>query len=194
MAVSTGTRHALREALIWSALAAGAIALFLHFNDVKSALQTVLGLPKAPIQSAAQQANSPGQLQSTINTQSSGNSIELHAGAYGQFRTHVEINGTETPVLIDTGASAVALTDEDARSAGIFPDPEDYTIRIQTANGVGHAAPVTLDSITIGDITVNNVRALVNQPGTLNVTLLGMTFLNRLSRVDIGAGKMVLEQ
>ena len=56
------------------------------------------------------------------------------------------------------------------------------------------AAPVLLDSITVGDITLRDVRALVNQPGTLHVTLLGMTFLNRLSKVDIGNGRMVLKQ
>ena len=195
MAISTGARHALGEAISWVILAACAVALFIFYDDVKSAIQVALDLPTPASEAAAMdQSHASPPYRRRIKSAAGNSVIELNAGPYGQFRANADINGSDTKVLIDTGASSVALTDEDARSAGIFPNPGDYTIRIRTANGVGRAAPVMLDSITVGDITVHDVPALVNEPGTLHVTLLGMTFLNRLSRVDIRAGKMVLKE
>ena len=58
---------------------------------------------------------------------------------------------------------------------------------VRTANGVARVAPVTLDRVSIGDITVRNVPASVSERGVLGTTLLGMSFLGRLSRVDMRA-------
>ena len=200
MALSTGARRALSEAASWLFLGAAILVSVFYFGEIKSTIQVVLGLPTAPAQgqTGIRQANARPAYSDTTqrisSASSSGRSVELRASAHGQFRARVGINGSNTPVLVDTGASSVALTDRDARRAGLFLTPSDYTVKIQTANGIGYAAWVTIDEITIGDITVNNVRALVNQPGTLHITLLGMSFLNRLRRVDIGSGRMVLEQ
>ena len=193
MAISTGAKRALGEALSWLALCASAVVLFFYFDEIKTSIQIALDLPTAPAQSAAMELGSSPSKRTRRKT-SSGGTVELRAGSYGQFRARADINGSDTKVLVDTGASSVALTDEDARDAGIYPDPSDYTVRIQTANGIGKAAPVIIDAITIGDITVHNVRALVNEPGTLHVTLLGMTFLNRLRGIDISSGTMTLKQ
>jgi aspartyl protease family protein len=64
---------------------------------------------------------------------------------------------------------------------------------VSTANGVARVAPVTLDRITIGDITVRDVPAAVAEPGRLRTSLLGMTFLNKLSRFDMRSGVLVLQ-
>jgi aspartyl protease family protein len=87
----------------------------------------------------------------------------------------------------------VALTADDADTAGIFVRDRDFTGRIQTANGSARVAPVVLDEVTIGDITVRDVRAVVSEPGALSVSLLGMTFLNQLDRVDMRSGKLILQ-
>ena len=70
------------------------------------------------------------------------------------FETEAEINGRDIDVMVDTGASLVALTYDDAERAGIFVKPSDFTHRAQTANGIARVAPVTISRIQIGDITV----------------------------------------
>ena len=79
--------------------------------------------------------------------------------------------------MVDTGATMVALSYEDAERAGVYVRPADFTMRVNTANGIARAAPVTLDEISLGDITVRNVRAAVSEPGRLQGSLLGMSFL-----------------
>ena len=94
--------------------------------------------------------------------------------------------------MVDTGATIVVLSYEDAERAGIFLNPSDFTQAVTTANGVARIAPVTLDRVTIGDITVRNVPAAVAEPGRLKTSLLGMSFLSRLSRFDMRSDVLVL--
>ncbi len=226
MAISTGARGAINEALSWTALAGCMIVSVIYFDEINSTIKSAIDYPSPAPQiasseqsgrrseRAAQTASpdpdaqpepdtlsepdtlpAPASLaEPATDTEPASAQVTLHADQLGQFRASAEFNGSQTRVLVDTGASSVALTNADAREAGIFPDAEDYTVRIQTANGIGRAAPVMIDAITIGDITIHNVRALVNEPGTLHITLLGMTFLNRLNGVAIRSGKMVLKQ
>ncbi len=70
----------------------------------------------------------------------------------------------------------------------------DYTHRVNTANGPARVAPVTLDRVSIGDITVRNVPAAVSEPGKLGTSLLGMSFLGRLQQIDIRSGVLVLKE
>ncbi|WP_409560058.1 TIGR02281 family clan AA aspartic protease [Hyphomicrobium sp. MC8b] len=122
------------------------------------------------------------------------NSVTLPAGQYGHFLTEAEINGREIDVMVDTGASLVALTYDDAARAGIFVKPSDFTHTAQTANGIARVAPVTISRIEIGDITVRNVKGVVSERGASERTLLGMSFLGRLSRVEMRGDKLELEE
>ena len=97
-------------------------------------------------------------------------------------------------MLVDSGASIVALTYEDASRAGVYVRDSDYTQRVSTANGSARVAPVTLDRVSIGDITVRNVPAAVSERGKLGTSLLGMSFLGRLQRVDMRGGVLVLQE
>ena len=119
---------------------------------------------------------------------------EIAADAMGHYRADAQINGVSVTALIDTGATEVALTYEDARRIGISVSPRDFTGRSRTANGEGRYAPVTVSEISIGNISVQNVRAHVTEPGKLSITLLGMSFLGRLSRADMRNGVLVLQQ
>ena len=112
----------------------------------------------------------------------------------GHFHADAEINGRSVQVLVDTGATMVALTYEDAERAGIYVKDSDFTQRVSTANGVGRVAPVMVDRISIGDVTVRNVRGAVVERGMLASTLLGMTFLGRLSRAEMRSGILVIEE
>lgn len=123
-----------------------------------------------------------------------GRIVELRAGAYGHYHTSAEINGRQLKVLVDTGASIVALSYEDARVAGIYVRGGDFTHRVSTANGLARVAPVTIDRISIGDITVRDVAGAVMEEGKLGTSLLGMSFLGRLQRVDMRSGTLVLQE
>lgn len=125
---------------------------------------------------------------------SSPDTVTLRAGDYGHFNTDVEVNGRTIGVMVDTGASLVALTYEDAERAGIYVRPSDFNRIAQTANGSAKVAPVTIDRIEIGGLTVRNVPAVVSEAGNSQRTLLGMSFLSRLSRVEMRAGMLVLQQ
>ena len=123
-----------------------------------------------------------------------GRTVEIRAGAYGHHYASIEINGRSIDAMVDTGASIVALSWEDAERAGLYIRDSDYTQRVNTANGLARIAPVMLDRVSIGDITVRNVPAAVSEPGRLNVSLLGMSFLSRLQRVDMRSGILVLQE
>ena len=70
-------------------------------------------------------------------------------------------------VLVDSGASIVALSYDDASARALNVRDSDYTQRVSTANGLARVAPVMLDRVSIGDITVRNVPAAVTEPGSL---------------------------
>ena len=121
-----------------------------------------------------------------------GGTMVLKASKNGHFYTTTRINGRPVNVVVDTGASVVALRYEDARAIGINPSPSDFTEPVRTAAGIVKTAPVTLREVRLGSIRVSNVRGLVNQRGNQGITLLGMTFLNRLSRAELRSGQLVL--
>jgi aspartyl protease family protein len=96
-------------------------------------------------------------------------------------------------MVLDTGASSVVLTRDDAKAAGLPLEVLKYTVNIDTANGRAHAAPVTLDRIAIGGLVERSVEALVAQPGQLKMSLLGMSFLNRLQSWQVSGDRLVLQ-
>lgn len=120
-----------------------------------------------------------------------GRRVTLTADARGHFETDAQINGKAVPVLIDTGATSVALRHEDVGRLGLRPPmPSDYTVPIATANGTAHAARVVLDEVRIGGVRVKRVEALVMPEKMLATNLLGMSFIRRLSNVEIADGKL----
>ncbi|MDY8108460.1 TIGR02281 family clan AA aspartic protease [Fulvimarina sp. 2208YS6-2-32] len=119
-------------------------------------------------------------------------SVVLEADASGHFRTDARLNGMRNDVLIDTGATQVAITASIARQIGIHPGPGDWTVAVQTANGAARAAPARIDRLEIGPITVRDVEALILEDGRLGMTLLGMSFLSELSRYSVEDGRLTL--
>ena len=120
-------------------------------------------------------------------------SVELPRGRDGHFHANASINGRTIPVLVDTGATLVALSYEDAQAAGVSVGAGDFRYVSNTANGQARFARVVLDNVRIGNVSVRNVEAAVSQPGKLSTTLLGMSFLGQL-RMEMKAGTLVLEQ
>lgn len=120
--------------------------------------------------------------------------VELTVQRNGHFFADAEINGRTVNVMVDTGASMVALTYEDARTAGISLLDSDFTRTANTANGVARFAPVVIDRLSIGSVEVRDVEAGVMEQGKLGNTLLGMSFINKLGRFDMRSGRLVLEE
>lgn len=117
------------------------------------------------------------------------------ADSHGQFSTDAEINGSRIRnMLVDTGATTVALSYEDASAIGVYPAPADYKYRVNTANGVAMVAHVKLHDVRVGNLVVHDVDALVGERGALTGSLLGMTFLSKLSRFQIESGALILRQ
>ena len=112
----------------------------------------------------------------------------------GHFQLDARIDGRRLTFMVDTGASVIALTADDAATLGIHPSASEFTALVSTANGTVRAAPIELDRVEIEDITVRNVAAMVLPDGALRDNLLGMSFLSRLHRWEFADGKLVLEQ
>lgn len=108
-----------------------------------------------------------------------GNSIILTADSRGHFVTTGVVNGVSLQFMVDTGATSVVLPSADARRAGISYLAGGRVLT-QTANGVVPVYTVKLDTLRVGDITVNNVDAAVIEGEKLPFALLGMSFLNRM--------------
>ena len=123
---------------------------------------------------------------------SRGDTVEIARGNRGEFQIVAEINGARISTVYDTGASAVVLTQEAAKAAGLPLDFLNYSIPVETANGRTRAAPVTLDRMVIGTIEERQVSALIAQPGQLRTSLLGMSFLNRLQSSEVRGDRLVL--
>ena len=124
---------------------------------------------------------------------SHGRSVEIGRGNGGDFAITAQINGARVAMVLDTGASSVVLTRDDAKAAGLPLEVLNYTVNIDTANGRARAAPVTLDRIAIGGLVERSVEALVAQPGQLKMSLLGMSFLNRLQSWQVSGDRLVLK-
>jgi aspartyl protease family protein len=118
--------------------------------------------------------------------------IELKADRRGHFMVGAHVNGRPVSMLADTGASAVVLTQDDARRTGFNPAGLDYSVPVSTANGTAYVAPVTINRLEVEGILVRDVTAFVAQPGALGHNLLGMTFIGRLTRFSMEGGRLLL--
>jgi aspartyl protease family protein len=124
---------------------------------------------------------------------SRGRTIMVARTSAGDFDITAYVNGARVPMVLDTGASSVVLTQQDARAAGLPIAMLDYTVAIDTANGRTRAAPITLERVTIGGLEERSVEALVVQPRQLRTSLLGMSFLNRLQSWQVSGDRLILK-
>lgn len=121
-----------------------------------------------------------------------GKAVSLERSANGHFQSRAFVNDTPVTMTVDTGASTVVLSYDDAIAAKINVGNLSFTFRVSTANGDTYAAPIMIDSLKIGDIERDNVHALVSRAGDLSGSLLGMSFLNRLSGYSVRGDRLIL--
>ncbi len=125
--------------------------------------------------------------------QAAGRTVTIPRDQRGHFQTDGRIDGQRLSFMVDTGASVIALTENDAARIGMRPSRGDYTSTVTTANGQVKAARVRLASVDVGGLVVRDVDALVLPDGVLSENLLGLSYLSKLKRFEMANGQMVLE-
>jgi aspartyl protease family protein len=120
-----------------------------------------------------------------------GSAAQVLKAADGHYWAEASVNGHEVKFLVDTGATAVSLTTDDARRLGIDTADLNYDAKVITAAGPARAARVKLDSVSVAGAQVRDVDALVIETGLTN-SLLGMTYLGRLSQFEATQTSMIL--
>jgi len=111
----------------------------------------------------------------------------------GHFRAAASVNGSSIDMLVDTGASLVLLTFEDAIKAGVDTQNLNFNVPILTANGRSHVATLEIDQINIGGVMVEGVEAAVAERGQLHASLLGMSFLGEIEEAVIRKDRLILK-
>jgi aspartyl protease family protein len=183
----------VNQALSWLFLGVIAVVGTLYFQDLRTLTARALGIPTPQELAQLEASKAAREKRAARASLMRAGAVSLERARDGHYYTSVDINGRSIDVMVDTGASFVSMTYEDARRAGIFLADTDFKYKMQTANGIARSAHVLLDRVEIGPITVRNVRASVSQPGALFQTLLGMSFLGRLERFEMRRGELILQ-
>lgn len=150
--------------------------------DPPTGVATAAAVPVANVTPAAPAPAPAGTL---------GETIRIDRDPSGQFHLDAAVDGSATRFLIDTGADVVALTEDDARRAGIAVSTADYQPILQTASGQGYGARVKLDRVQVGQAELRDVDAVVVRE--LAVSLLGQSVLRRVGRVELRGDQIVIE-
>jgi aspartyl protease family protein len=169
-------------AMRWVLLCCGVVLLGVGVLDRGPAL---LSDRAAPPVSDARVASLAGPVSSPAS-----NTLVYPANERGHVILNAVVNGAPVSFLVDTGATLVTLTPEDAHAAGISPGQLVFNRRVHTANGPARMAPVTLREVRIDQLSIYDVPAAVLQ--NLNVSLLGMSFLARLRSYEMRDGKLTI--
>jgi aspartyl protease family protein len=119
--------------------------------------------------------------------------VEVPRAFDGHYYLTLDVNGTPVDFVVDTGATDMVLSREDAGRIGLNPEDLAYTGIASTANGEVRTARVRLDEVSLGGITDRNISASVNA-GEMSGSLLGMSYLHRFERIEISNGRLILER
>lgn len=158
----------VRDAVTWLALGLGLVTLYAYKEDLMPIAARVVG------------ELIPGSAMTVEQSTGGLTEVRIRKRLDGHFTAKVKVNGTPISMIVDTGATSIVLTPEDAKKAGIDVSSLTYRVPVLTANGRTVAARVRLKEVAIGPLDRNKVDALVAQPGALTQSLLGMSFLSRL--------------
>lgn len=127
---------------------------------------------------------------SSVRSNQTDGTVELTREADGHFYADVQVNGATLHMLVDTGATAIALSREDARSAGLATSIGMPEVVGRGADGDVHGEVATLDRVSLGQKTVEGLEAVVLNSG--EQSLLGQSFLSKFDKVEIEGDRMLL--
>jgi aspartyl protease family protein len=168
-------RDGVRALVAWCMVIVGLVGLYAYRFEINGVTSRIMAELR------------PG----TVETISAGE-VSVPRRGDGSYVFGARANGRELRFIFDTGASLVVLTHESAARIGIDPKSLAFTVPVATANGRTLAAPLMLDTLSVGGIEARRVRTLVAQPGALHENLLGMSFLDRLASFEVRDGRLYL--
>lgn len=156
---------------------------------VASSLTCLWWMDQAGLRGQAMAAEAP--LHAPVPVPASGRSAQVLKSADGHYWAEADVDGKAIRVMVDTGASVVALTRADAARLGLELKPDDFSGTVVTASGPVRAAPIELKAVAVAGARVERVRALVVEDG-LPHSLLGMSYLGRLSSFSATPASLTL--
>lgn len=169
----------VRQMALWLLIILALVTAYLYRGELRSVGERLLaGLV-------------PGRAV-VVTASDGGAEVVLQKSLGGHFVTSVDVDGVSVPMVVDTGASSVALSYEDALRIGIDPARLNFTRTILTANGRAMAAPARLRQVAIGPILRTDVEGLVVEDGKLDQSLLGMSFLSTLQSLQMQSDELRL--
>jgi aspartyl protease family protein len=173
--------QAVKHLVSWTAVLLVLVGLYAYRTDLATVADRVIG----ELRPEGSQINITGN-------NGVGQAVRIKRGWTGHFIANARLDGERVDMIVDTGASTVVLRHEDARRLGIDTNSLRYNVPVQTANGASYAARVRLPQISIGNVGIRNVEALISRPGSLHQSLLGMTFLSRLRSYEFSGDYLEL--
>lgn len=165
---------AVRDLAIWAGIVAGLVAVYGFRSELESVGRRVMG-----------------ELEPSRGQELAGGAMEYRRSEDGHFYVDAEVNGRPVRFLVDTGASEIVLSPQDAERLGFRRSKLKFNRQYQTANGIVLGAAVTLRKIETGDIRFHEIPASVND-APMTESLLGMTFLDRLSGYEVTGDSLIL--
>lgn len=157
----------LRHAAAWGLIFFGVIAVIGLWGDIRSTI-----LPRQEVFAESGR-------------------VEVPRGPDGHFHLTLDVDGKPVTFIVDTGASNLVLSSEDARTVGIDPDRLPYAGEAMTANGPVRTARVRLEEVRLGPHVDRGVTAWVSG-GEMPGSLLGMDYLRRFERLEIAGDRLIL--
>lgn len=126
----------------------------------------------------------------SVPSLSRGSEVAIARSSDSHYYADAKINGVPVHLMIDTGASETALTEQDAKQIGLSVDPGKYVVVGDGASGIVQGQYVSLESIELNGIRQQDARAVIVKGAS--VSLLGQPFLERIDEIVIRHGEMVL--
>lgn len=158
-----------RQAGVWLLIFMGLVAIVASWQDIRQSGQT------------------------TSFQQSQDGAIIIPKEIDGHFHLTLTINDRPIDFLVDTGASDIVLTREDAARVGFDPNRLDYWGMANTANGTVRLATIRLETVRLGEFIDKNIRASVNK-APMEKSLLGMRYLSKFRAIEISNDQMILKR
>lgn len=125
------------------------------------------------------------------NQQVAGRELHVEMAPDGHFWVNASINGVQRRMLIDSGATVTAISQETARAAGVDTGTGLTPVMLHTANGVATAKTGSIEELRVGNIVARNLR-IVTAPGLGGLDVLGMNFLSKLDSWRVQGNTLVL--
>ncbi len=181
--------HPVKLAATMLVACAAVLPAVIKMREGRSAPEAAAALVSAPAPARPQGASSAAPPPAA-----GGNTAMLYADARGHFSADIYVRGIPIRSLVDTGATLVSFSEEDAAKFGLRPEPSQRKAQFQTANGLVTASLVRIPEIRLQGITVYDVEAAIMPRGAMQGTLLGMSFMKKLASYESRGTSMVLKK